>query len=181
MVLCVVASACSAQRLTVHEFTRIAQVCVPEANPVDLIAIARTESNLNPWAISVNRPVALAHRFGYSSGRIDLHHQPTTKDEALGWVQELSASRVSVSVGLLQVNAEHAGHSTEELLDPCTNLRLGWEIFAAAYRQQVRLLGPGQRALLAAFGAYNAGWPATAFKNGYVSSVLRNRYQEPTK
>lgn len=87
--IAVLAPVCAAQRLTVPEFARIAQVCVPEANLPDLVAIARTESGFNPWALSVNRPAALAHRFGYRLGRIYLRHQPRTKQEAVRWAQEL--------------------------------------------------------------------------------------------
>lgn len=110
------------------------------------------------------------------AGRIYLRRQPRTKQEAVRWAQELDASGITVSVGLLQVNTERGGHSVEELLDPCTNLKLGWNIFAAAYRQEVRLIGPGQRALLTALAAYNAGSPRGGFRNGYVFSVMRKAY-----
>lgn len=174
---CVVAvAACPAQQLSVRQFKQIARVCVPEANLADLVAIARTESDFNPWALSVNRPAALARKFGYASGRVDLHHQPRTREEAVRWARELSASGITVSVGLLQVNAERTGYSTKELLDPCTNLKRGWSILAAAYRQEVRIFGPGQRSLLAALGTYNAGSPAIGLRNGYVFSILRNAY-----
>ena len=172
--IAVFAPVCAAQRLTVPEFARIARVCGPEANLPDLVAIARTESNFNPWALSVNRPTALAHRFGYSSGRIYLRHQPRTKQEAVRWTQELEALGITVSVGLLQVNAEHAGYSTAELFEPCTNMEQGWGIFSAAYSREARVFGPGQRALLAALASYNAGAPITGFRNGYVFSVLQH-------
>lgn len=166
----------SAQRLTVTEFRTLAHACVPEANSRDLLALARTESSLNPWALSVNRPTALAHRLGYGSGLVHLKYQSTTKAEAIRWVRELVGGGATVSVGLLQVNLERAKCSAERLFDPCSNLREGWNIFVRAYRRQALDFGPGQRALLAAFASYNAGAPLTGFTNGYVLSIFRNAY-----
>jgi type IV secretion system protein VirB1 len=165
-----------AQRLTIPEFRELAHACVPAANERELLSLARTESNLNPWALSVNRPAALARRMGYSSGRIYLKHQPKSKAEAIRWARELEASGVSLSVGMLQVNLERERYCVEEALDPCRNVKLGWAIFLAAYRTQVRVFGDGQRALLAAFGDYNAGSALDGFRNGYVWTILKNSY-----
>ena len=170
------AGAIPAQRLTIAEFRDLAHACVPAADERELLSLARTESNLNPWALSVNRPVALARRMGYSSGRIYLKRQPKSKAEAIRWARELEASGVSLSVGILQVNLERERHSTEEVLDPCRNVKLGWAIFLGAYRSEVRVFGEGQRALLAAFGDYNAGAALEGFRNGYVLTILKNSY-----
>jgi type IV secretion system protein VirB1 len=166
----------SAQRLTILEFRKLAHVCVPAANEGELLSLARTESNLNPWALSVNRPAAVARRLGYSFGRIYLKHQPKSKAEAIRWARELQASGVSLSVGILQVNLDREPDSVEEVLDPCRNVKLGWGIFLAAYRAEVREFGKGQQALLAAFGTYNAGSALQGFKNGYVLTILKNSY-----
>jgi len=166
----------SAQRLAVTEFRNLAHACVPEADSRDLLALARTESSLNPSALSVNRPTALAHRLGYGSGLVHLKYQPPTKAEAIRWVRELLRGGATVSVGLLQVNLERAKYSAERLFDPCSNLREGWNIFMRAYRREALDFGPGQRALLAAFASYNAGAPLTGFTNGYVVSIFRNAY-----
>ncbi len=165
-----------AQRLNLAEFRKLAQGCVPEADRRDLLTLARTESNLNPWALSVNRPASLARRLGYVSGRVYLKNQPKSKREAIRWTRELEAAGATVSVGILQVNLEQAADPIEQLFDPCTNLKRGWAIFQIAYRKQVLGFGEGQRALLAAFGAYNAGLPLAGFRNGYVLSILRNSY-----
>lgn len=165
-----------AQRLTIPEFRELAHSCVPAANERELLSLARTESNLNPWALSVNRPAALARSMGYSSGRIYLKRQPKSKAEAIRWARELEASGVSLSVGIVQVNLEREPYSVEEVLDPCRNVKLGWAVFLATYRTEVRVFGEGQRALLAAFGAYNAGSALEGFRNGYVLTILRNSY-----
>jgi type IV secretion system protein VirB1 len=165
---------CPAQRLSFSQFQQLARACIPEAERTDLTAMARTESNFFPWALSLNRPVAAARRHGYQSGRLLLRRQSQTKEEAVRWAHELRVSGYTVSVGLLQVNTEGASVSFEKLLDPCTNLQQGWRIFLAAYQQQVQRFGPGQAALLAALGAYNAGTARKGLTNGYVSLILRN-------
>jgi type IV secretion system protein VirB1 len=162
--------------LTPAQFRHLADACAPAADPTDLIAIVRTESNFYPWALSVNRPAAAARQWGYPSGLIRLRKQPKTKAEAVRWSQELAASGRTLSVGLLQVNTEGSPHPAEWLLDPCHNLEEGWRIFAEAYRREAALFGPGQRALLAAFGLYNAGSALPGLRNGYVFSILRNSY-----
>ena len=73
----------AAQRLTPPEFRALAHACVQAANERELLSLARAESNLNPWALSVNRPAALARLLGYSSGRIYLKRQPKSKAEAI--------------------------------------------------------------------------------------------------
>src|SRR5690242_6858368 len=78
-----------AQRLTIAQFRDLAHACLPAADERELLSLARTESNLNPWALSVDRPSALARRLGYSSGRIYLKHQPKSKAEAIRWIREL--------------------------------------------------------------------------------------------
>jgi len=165
-----------AQQLTLGEFRRFEHACVPEADDRELLALARTESHLHPWALSVNRPAALARRLGYPSGRVSLKHQPQSKTEAIRWTRELEAAGMTVSVGILQVNRERSPYSAEQLLDPCRNLQEGWRILLSAYRHEVRKGAGGQRALLAAFAAYNAGSPLAGFRNGYVWSILQNSY-----
>jgi type IV secretion system protein VirB1 len=169
-------SASPAQRLTLGEFRRFEHACVPEADDRELLALARTESNLYRWALSVNRPAMLARRLGYRSGRVYLKHQPQSKAEAIRWTRELEAAGLTVSVGILQVNRERSPYSAEQLLDPCRNLQEGWRVFGSLYGHEVSRWGEGQRALLAAFGAYNAGSPLAGFRNGYVWSILQNSY-----
>jgi type IV secretion system protein VirB1 len=176
LLLLLCAPCASGQRLTPAQFQQLADACAPGPDRTDLIALARTESSLYPWALSVNRPAAAARNWGYSSGRISLRKQPKTKSEAVRWSQELAASGRTLSVGLLQVNTEDSPHPVEWLLDPCHNLQEGWRIFVEAYRHGAALFGPGQRALLAALGMYNAGSALAGLRNGYFFSILRNSY-----
>jgi len=68
----------------------------------------------------------------------------------------------------------------ESLLDPCTNLRAGWQIFEDAYRIEVVTYGPGQTALQHALSRYNTGDTARGFDNGYVQRVLGALRRQPS-
>ncbi|MBV8401894.1 MAG: lytic transglycosylase domain-containing protein [Acetobacteraceae bacterium] len=74
--------------------------------------------------------------------------------------------------GLMQVNERHLrefGVTVQEVMDPCTNVRIGGAILAANYARAVQTYGEGQRALQAALSAYNTGDFARGFANGYVA------------
>lgn len=172
--LLLVGSPLLAQALTVPQFQRIAHACVADADLTDLTAIVKTESSFRPNAISINRPETVARSLGYSSGRIFLWKQPKGKAESARWARELMKQGMTLSVGLMQVNAEESHYTVEQLLDPCTNLRVGWRLFVQKYNQAAKRIGPGQAALRLALSAYNSGSFTEGFANGYVSASLRN-------
>ena len=160
--------------LSEAEFVSLARRCAPGAPPDTLLAIARTESGLYPNAISINRPRSSAKYAGYRDGEIVLSRQPENKMEAARWVRWLAAHHLTVSIGLMQVNAEIAPRfsvSADELFDPCTNLRVGSAILIAAYSDLARDMGEGFAALDAALSCYNTGNSIAGFRNGYVASV----------
>ena len=136
--------------------------------------IARTESGLYSNAISINRPRASARRAGYSDGQVMLSRQPRSRAEARRWLRWLAFHHFAVSVGLMQVNMETAlpvGVSADQLLEPCTNLRLGARILTAAYLDVAREIGEGFAALDTALSLYNTGDSVAGFRNGYVAAV----------
>ena len=53
--------------------------------------------------------------------------------------------------------AQRRGLPAESLLEPCTNLRVGWEILEEDYRVEMKTYGPGQDALRHAISRYNTG------------------------
>src|SRR6266852_5557294 len=115
-------------KISVTSFQTLAQSCAANVPVSTLEAIARTESALYPYALSINRPHQLARRQGWNRGTITLERQPTSLEEAIAWTKWLLAQGITVSIGLLQVNSEQAAlvHLTaEQLFDPCTNLRSG--------------------------------------------------------
>jgi len=139
-----------------------------------LLAIARTESALYVNAISINRPNAAARRAGYSNGQLVLTKQPKDRKEAMYWLHWLASHRYTVSIGLMQVNSEMAPKfhvNPDQLLEPCTNLRIGAAILTSVYTDLASEIGEGFSALDAALSFYNTGDPAAGFRNGYVANV----------
>jgi type IV secretion system protein VirB1 len=79
-----------------------------------------------------------------------------------------------VSIGLLQVNSEHAKNlrlTVEQLFDPCMNLRVGAALLAQTYAAAARSQGEGFPALETALSYYNTGTAYMGFRNGYVKEV----------
>jgi type IV secretion system protein VirB1 len=108
-----------------------------------------------------------------------LARQPRTLDEARAWTRYLVNRGKTVSIGLLQINSEHAadfGLTWDQLFDPCTNMRIGAHLLTAYYRQAAAVLGDGQQALQFALSGYNSGFPLVGFTNGYVDSVVHGEF-----
>jgi type IV secretion system protein VirB1 len=161
-------------RLSPVEFGSMAARCAPGVPSDTLLAIARTESGLNPNAISINRPKAAARGAGHSDGELILAKQPKDLNEAKSWLRWFSAHRYKVSIGLMQVNVEAAEQlhlKPEQLLDSCTNLRVAAAVLIRFYTQSAREMGEGFSALDVALSLYNTGDPGTGFQNGYVANV----------
>jgi type IV secretion system protein VirB1 len=161
-------------KISATSFQTLSQSCAASVPVSTLKAIARTESALYPYALSINRPHQLARRQGWSHGTITLQRQPASLEEAIAWTKWLLAQGITVSIGLLQVNSEHAGllHLTpEQLFDPCTNLRSGAALLSATYAATARTHGEGFDALDSALSYYNTGTPTAGLTNGYVQQV----------
>ena len=161
-------------KISFTSFETLAQSCAANVPASTLEAIARTESALYPYALSINRPHQLARRQGRNRGTITLERQPASLEEAVAWTHWLLARGVTVSIGLLQVNSEHAAllHLTpEQLFDPCTNLRSGAALLSTTYAATARIHGEGFAALDSALSYYNTGSPTAGLANGYVQQV----------
>ena len=161
-------------QLSDSDFVSLAERCAAGAPADTLLAIARTESALYANAISINRPNATARRAGYSDGQLVLAKQPKDRNEATYWLHWFLLRRYTVSIGLMQVNSELAPKfhvKPEQLLDPCTNLRIGAAILISVYTEMAREMGAGFSALDAALSFYNSGNSFTGFRNGYVANV----------
>jgi type IV secretion system protein VirB1 len=161
-------------RFSDAEFVAFAGRCAPGAPADTLLAIARTESDLNPNAISINRPRAAARRAGQTDAEVVLARQPRDRKEAKSWLRWFVLHRYTVSIGLMQVNAEMAQQfhlQPEQLLEPCTNVRVGAQILVSAYTELVHEIGEGFPALDAALSFYNTGDSRSGFRNGYVANV----------
>jgi type IV secretion system protein VirB1 len=164
-------------KISVTSFRTLAQSCAANVPVSTLEAIARTESALYPYALSINRPHQLARRQGWNRGTITLERQPASREEAIEWIKWLLAQNVTVSIGLMQVSSEHAKalHLTvEQLFEPCANLRAGATLLVRIYSATARAQGEGFPALDTALSYYNSGTPRIGFENGYVSRVKSN-------
>ena len=149
--------------------------CLPMAPLSTLSAIVRVESGSNANAMDIDFPKSLLKRWRLPNGALRLKRQPATPEEALAWLRYFEQHAISVDVGLMQVStaeAERRGLAPESLLDPCNNLRAGWEILEEAYQTEVSTYGPGQTALQHALSRYNTGDTERGFDNGYVRRVL---------
>lgn len=153
--------------------SQLVHACVPSADSRSVAAIVQTESSYNPWALSINRPAGSAAMKGLPPGRLYLTRQPKSKAEALEWARRLMADHYTLSVGLMQVSTE-SGYSVRVLLDPCSNVKIGWSIFLSKYQQAAGKLGHGQRAVHSALSLYNSGTYTLGFQNGYVSKTVKN-------
>jgi type IV secretion system protein VirB1 len=149
--------------------------CIPESSENTLRAIVEVESGGNPSAMQIDFPRALLHRWKLSPGSLRLKRQPTDQKEALEWLNALATFHIFVDLGLMQISTAEAnrlGIAPASLLDPCTNLRVGWRILQEDYTAEARRSGPGQDALKHAISRYNTGDPERGVDNGYVSRVL---------
>jgi len=161
-------------KLSDAAFQTLAESCGANVPVSTLEAIALTESALHPYALSVNRPHQLAQRQGRNRGTITLERQPSSREEAITWTKWLLAHGVTVSIGLLQVNSEHAKAlhvAVEQLFEPCTNLWAGATLLTATYSATARVQGEGLSALNTALSYYNSGTAWLGFRNGYVNQV----------
>jgi type IV secretion system protein VirB1 len=164
-------------RYSQNQMIVLLKSCAPHAALNTMLAVATTESDFHPYAISVNRPQQIARMAGLNNHAIELARQPNSKLEAILWMRWLLRHRISVSVGLLQVSTENAARfhlKPEQLFDPCTNIAVGANLLAEAYAAQVQAAPYDPDALLHALSVYNSGTANFGFYNGYVDRILKN-------
>jgi type IV secretion system protein VirB1 len=159
------------------QMVSLLQSCAPHAAVNTMLAVATTESAYHPYAISLNSPLTIAKKLGREGEVVQLQRQPASRNEALAWMRWLRQHKVTVSIGLLQVNSENAARfhlEPEDLFDPCTNISVGSKLLAEAFASQKHFNPDNQIALLRALSVYNSGTASLGFYNGYVAQVLKN-------
>ena len=157
------------------DITRLQSTCLPTAPLSTLRAVIQVESRGNPNAMQIDFPKGLLKRWRLPEGTLRLKRQPTNEREALDWLAYFQSYDIFVDLGLMQVStaeAKRRGISPESLLEPCTNLRVGWQILEDAYQIEKKTYGPGQEALQHAISRYNTGDPRRGIANGYLARVL---------
>jgi type IV secretion system protein VirB1 len=168
-----------AQRL---DFAALQSRCLPTVPLNTLNAIILVESGGNPNAMQIDFPRALLKRWHLQEGTLRLERQPATEREALEWLEYFERRNISVDLGLMQVSTAEAhrrGLPPESLLDPCFNLRAGWQILDSAYQLETKTYGPGQEALQHAISRYNTGDTQRGIDSGYLARVMAALKQGP--
>jgi type IV secretion system protein VirB1 len=164
-----------AQTKQQQDWSTLGRSCVPQAPSRTLQAIIHTESGGNPYALAIDYPNTLLRKWNLPAGTLRLARQPHDKREALDWIDYFERFHISVDVGLMQVStaeAQRRGIKTSSLLDPCTNLRVGWTILDDFYQLEAKRYGPGQTALAHSISRYNTGDSQRGIDNGYFGRVL---------
>ena len=157
------------------DIIRLRSICLPNAPLSTLRAVIQVESRGNPNAMQIDFPNGLLKRWRLPEGTVRLKRQPTNQREALDWLAYFQSYDIFVDLGLMQVStaeAKRRGISPESLLEPCTNLRVGWQILEDAYQIEKKTYGPGQEALQHAISSYNTGDPQQGITNGYLARVF---------
>lgn len=122
-------------------------------------AIAKTESNLHPWAVNV-------------AGRA---HYPASAAEALRIIADAKEKGLSHDVGLMQVNSRWLkilGISPETALHPANNVTLGVYILAL----EIRRHGYNWKAV----GAYHSPTPARQMAYARKVNTFYQQYRRLT-
>jgi type IV secretion system protein VirB1 len=156
--------------------------CLPTVPLSTLSAVIRVESGGNPNAMQIDFPGAILKQWHLPEGTLRLKHQPATQREALEWLGYFERRGIFVDVGLMQVStmeAKRRGIPVESLIDPCFNLRAGWQILDCAYQLEMKTYGPGQEALQHAISRYNTGDTQRGIDKGYLARVLEALNQSP--
>lgn len=150
--------------------------CAPQVHPDTALALIRTESALNPWAI------------GVVGGALE--RQPRNLAEALATARALQSRGWNFSVGLGQINLGNfprLGLKLENAFEPCTNLAAMQTVLSGCFDSapaRRRPEGPdasgaaahtstAQPALRQALSCYYSGNFTTGFAYGYVRRVAR--------
>ena len=157
-------------------FIEHAQVCAPAVEAVTLAKIAKQESALRPWALSVNYPNGTARKLGEPGGYARLQRQPTSKHQAIRWANRLIEQGHTVSFGLMQISSQNLarlGYTLEQAYEPCTNIKIAGTLLAQKMAS-AKSFAPHDP-LPTALSLYNSGDPRMGFTNGYVAGVLNQK------
>jgi type IV secretion system protein VirB1 len=140
----------------------LAARCAPGVAAETLLAVAKTESGLNPYAIGVNRGAPPPQ-------------PPQSPTEAAAVARRLLSAGANLDLGLAQINSANLARlrlTVEGAFDPCRNLAAAAQVLAADYGVARTSTVAPQAALRTALSLYNTGDDARGFRNGYVTRVV---------
>ena len=130
-------------------FSQLAEQCGRDVHPDTLQAVARVESQFNPFAIGVVKGA--------------LKRQPETYEQAVAAAKMLHAQGRNFSLGLMQINRYNLpkyGLDYKTVFHPCKNIRAGAAILSGCFN---RAGGQTQANLHKAFSCYYSGNFRTGF------------------
>lgn len=140
------------------------QECAPQVLTPISYAIAKTESDFNPYAIGVNK------------GAKGLARQPRSYQEAVQAAYRLRAEGKNFDLGLAQINITNFGWlnlSIEKAFNPCENLKAMQKVYLNCLSRFGSSKGQGTP-MQRAFSCYNTGNASRGFANGYVAKVTNH-------
>lgn len=144
------------------EINALAEQCGGGVSSQTLVAVSRTESGFNPWALHDNTT-------GISESPVSAE---AADSDATAWINRGD----SVDIGLMQINSANLpalGMTVQAALDPCASLAGGASVLQAAYGGGTANAND-QVALLMALSRYNTGSPFRGIMNGYAHRVIAN-------
>jgi len=146
--------------------TIIASCANNSVPPENVMAIARVESGVRPYALNID-DVGVFY--------------PKTRAEAVTLIRKYRRHRMDV--GLMQISSKTARGDygitdPKQLLDVCTNIRLGTDILNRLYLRRTELGDQPDTAIRKALSAYNTGHFQRGFRNGYVGKYRLSKYDK---
>ena len=152
-----------------QDLNDIAKLCSSNVHPQTIMEIAKTESNLNQFAVNVNG--------------IDKSFKITKLGDALEVIELAKSKDKTFDVGLMQINSRNLdrfGIKPIDAFEPCLNIRIGGIIISEFYKTALRQTNDPQVALQQALSAYNTGSLINGFSNGYVEKYYTPAPGKPT-
>lgn len=128
------------------DFLAFAGQCGPDVHPVTTTALVKAESGFRPLAVRNNTTKQSFY--------------PASEDEAKQLVEGFAAKGHRLAIGLMQVTTPWTTRFNirpTDLLDACTNVRIGTAILRANYDSCARPGRPQQATLECALSAYWSG------------------------
>jgi len=152
------------------DFLSFAETCGPDVHPVTTVAMIKAESRYQPLAVRNNTSKQTFY--------------PATIDEARVLVEGFAAKGDRLAIGLMQVTTPWVTRyniKPADLLDGCTNVRIGTSILRANYEACTRVGRSPKATLECALSMYWSGDDAVG--GAYVNQVYQlagsaNRVQE---
>ncbi|EGU4537343.1 lytic transglycosylase domain-containing protein [Salmonella enterica] len=119
--------------LSAATFVSLAMQCAVSVHPDTALDVAKTESGFNPYAIAEIIPKKERGKDGKSV----ITHMPKSKSRAIEIINGIEQKKRRYSVGLMQITSTNFSLfnvTAEDMLDPCSNLKVFEKIISDCYK-----------------------------------------------